>query len=814
MKKPIAFLLALAACWLPATVHGVIAYPYPITLTQPDGSEVTVQLHGDEFLNWMTLDGEVVERGKDGFLQPTGEGHEPSALKIEAARRQRTAMLMQQETAPRQNAAEHASLSIGTHHFLVLLIETSDVRFTTPDAQGALSALLNDSAFTVDGATGSVKDYFTDQSCGRFNPIFDVVGPITIPDSMHVFTASKGQTQDGAPLLLSKACQIADSIIDFTRYDIDQDGLIDNVFFYFAGYNAAEGTEGTIWPHRWSVTGKRYFDGKRLSSYACTSEYRGQSGNRLASIGTFCHEFSHVLGLPDFYDTNDDVNGTAAGLGAYSLMGSGNYNNSGKTPPNFNCMERLLLGWMDSIPELPAASGHVTLAPLQTNAAFKSPCDSINEFFCYEFRNGEKWDASVTAGLLIYHVDKSQRLVGGISAAKRWSSWQGINAVFIHECFKLMQANGDGGAISFGNGTTTFNANTSPSNVDWDGNLTGYDLYDIAYTDDQASFNLIYQDGHRLFGYLRNEWGTPVEGGCVAVGEQKAYSDSAGYFSLPLDTAIKKVTVSIQAETFSPWRATLNIPQGAFFIDVYLAHSQGWNEVTLSKNNGLYKNRIGFGTAQLKTYAKVLFTAKEMSPHTGKTLQKISYIVSGEPGQDEHMSSAAFLKLNGETLLEVEPDTLLKNDWTDIDISGAAIDLPYNTTMEVGYWVCSDSKWPIALDDQPSDGSSYVSSNGTVWTQLTASGGMKNLLINILLKDFVAGDEIVLKPDLLGYSCFGEICLEGLDDRLPVSFYALDGRLLGTAQASDGRLVWTAPSAVSLVMVRQGETAIKMAVNR
>ena len=91
---------------------------------------------------------------------------------------------------------------------------------------------------------------------------------------------------------------------------------------------------------------------------------------------------------------------------------------------------------------------------------------------------------------------------------------------------------------------------------------------------------------------------------------------------------------------------------------------------------------------------------------------------------------------------------------------------------------------------------------------------MKNLLINILLKDFVAGDEIVLKPDLLGYSCFGEICLEGLDDRLPVSFYALDGRLLGTAQASDGRLVWTAPSAVSLVMVRQGETALKMAVNR
>lgn len=58
---------------------------------------------------------------------------------------------------------------------------------------------------------------------------------------------------------------------------------------------------------------------------------------KVEGIGTFCHEFSHCLGLPDFYDTN--YNGHF-GMASWSLMDSGSYNDDGYTPIGYSAYEK------------------------------------------------------------------------------------------------------------------------------------------------------------------------------------------------------------------------------------------------------------------------------------------------------------------------------------------------------------------------------------------------------------------------------------------------------------------------------------------
>ena len=146
------------------------------------------------------------------------------------------------------------------------------------------------------------------------------------------------------------------------------------LFIYYAGYNEAEhGPANTIWPHRWAVypaalypSGSNYagtvasvtFNGKRVFDYACTSELRGASGSNMCGVGTFCHEFGHVLGLPDYYDTTGSQNT----LNSWDIMDAGNYNNLGRTPPTYSVYDRFFLGYL--IPEQESATANLTLNPI------------------------------------------------------------------------------------------------------------------------------------------------------------------------------------------------------------------------------------------------------------------------------------------------------------------------------------------------------------------------------------------------------------------------------------------------------------------
>ena len=516
-RNCIKFMLALSLMLGAALRAGAVgAWPYPIVVTQPDGSTITIQLHGDEFFHWTTSEGRTVKMSEDGFYRECAfdyAGMMKGARLRAEARGGIAPSVRGLSAAPGISPAE--GFSHGEKRFLVLLIEFSDLEFTIENTRAVFNDLLNSDHYDYGRATGSAREYFIDQSRGKFTPVFDVVGPVKVKFGVSTYAKDKGMTQEtGAPKLLKDACDILDAQgFDFSEYDLDKDGYIDNIFFYYAGHNMAEGADGTIWPHKWQVNSAPVYDGVHLWTYACTSEYSGQSGKIRCSIGTFCHEFSHVLGLPDFYDVNGSEEGNSTHPGNYSLMAGGNYNNNGNTPPYYNIEERALLGWLEGtedidvhtriteawkyIVEMPRKSGVLTLAPVQENAAYRSPTDNENEYYLYEYRNGEKWDAYIGEGVLIYHVDKSENMAGKYSANKRWTDygWSGcINDAAVHPCFWLLPAEGNtyGNTAPFGNSVTRFTATTSPAAVCWSGQPSNYNLISISHDGEQARLTLSY----------------------------------------------------------------------------------------------------------------------------------------------------------------------------------------------------------------------------------------------------------------------------------------------------------------------------------
>lgn len=347
---------------------------------------------------------------------------------------------------------EAISPTKGEHRYLVILVETSDVRFSIPNPRQAFWDMLNKQGYSDYGGTGSARDYFIDQSNSLFKPVFDVYGPVTVDIPMSGFTIGRGLTKTGAQRLFATACDQLNATVDFSEYDSDGDNVIDNVFFYYAGYNSADGPDNAIWPHAGKVDYRQWsFDGKQLIDYACTSELKGSSGCEMARIGNFCHEFAHVLGLPDFYDTEMV---SKAGPWDFSLMHNGCYNNSGNTPPSLNCEEKMMLGWLEAIPEVSCPVSGFELKPVSENGGAVVSTENPGEYFYLEYRNGKGWDRYLPVGMVIYHVDKSENMVDGKTAEFRWRRLFNINASPEHPCFDLIEASED--CVTFGNGVNSY----------------------------------------------------------------------------------------------------------------------------------------------------------------------------------------------------------------------------------------------------------------------------------------------------------------------------------------------------------------------
>lgn len=438
MKKLTQHFILLVLFTLPQFLCAIPATPYPVERILPDGSKLTVLLRGDEFFNYtLSEDGYLIRENEQGYfnyveidtrglqLSSTVRVRPKAERTVEeqqlTARIQAFPDLQKQYSAQRtakesqlKDAPQKAYPTSGSPKSLVILVNYTDIKFQISNPQQAFTNLLNQEGYSGNGGTGSARDYFKTASFGVSSPEFVVVGPYNLPNNREYYggNTSSGDDQRAREMVV-EACNAASADgVDFSTYDTDADGIVDNVFIYYAGHNEAEGgAKESIWPHRWQLNTSLTLNGKRIVGYACTSELRGSSGTNMCGIGTFAHEFGHVYGLVDYYATNGASHHT---LSYWNIMDAGAYLNQGRTPPTYSAYDRFYVGWLT--PTLLKSAQDINLPDLKTSnkAYILTAIDAHNlsgsnpnpsEFILLEYRSRSGWDAYIpNSGMLATRI--------------------------------------------------------------------------------------------------------------------------------------------------------------------------------------------------------------------------------------------------------------------------------------------------------------------------------------------------------------------------------------------------------------------------
>lgn len=368
MKRISTLLLSSA---LAAIAMAVPAKRQIATYTHINGNTVTACLMGDEHFHYY----QDVNSGQLLFMSEDGRLYPPSSAEL-ASRKQyaqtRSARAQQARSKTPGNASQfHHGQRIefsreidrtpfdlhGKRRALLMLVDFSDkpLSYTAEDFR----AQVNDENYTGHSNYGSVHDYFLSQSYEQFDLTFDVVGPLQVSKKASYYGSNDIYGNDKYPAtMVAEACELAHAEgINFADYDWDGDGEAEMVVCIYAGGGEAQDAgANTIWPHQWTLSealeygdgpGRFEIDGTYIDRYLVLNELNGNGKSaKLDGIGTFCHEYSHGLGLPDIYDT---VNQYAAsfGMDAWSLMDSGCYNGDGYVPCAYTAYERMYCGWLE-----------------------------------------------------------------------------------------------------------------------------------------------------------------------------------------------------------------------------------------------------------------------------------------------------------------------------------------------------------------------------------------------------------------------------------------------------------------------------------
>lgn len=383
---------------------------------------------------------------------------------------------------------------------LVLLAEFKDLKMSF--ASERFENLMNT-------GEASVRKYFDDQFLGRYDFVFDVAPIVTLSQAHQYYGKNSNGKDSRAAEAVAEACRLAAANgTDFSIYDTDNDGKVDDILLFYAGKDESEGGgDDCIWSHAWKLSAaniKLALNGKVIDSYAATSELSRRSSGKyqFKTIGTICHEYSHSLGLADMYDTDyGGSGGEADGLWkSTALMDKGNFNNDGRTPPYYNAIDRDMLG-IGQREEL--KEGHYVLEPINLNGRFLR-MDTANEgeYYLIECRTNTGWDIYTRCkGLAIYHIDKSANLTGyspvyekDASAAERWTSNE-VNCRPQHQCADMIESLDKANDISqimwpYGK-NNSFTPQSSPSFTLWDGSSSPLSITDILQIGDNVSFNVV-----------------------------------------------------------------------------------------------------------------------------------------------------------------------------------------------------------------------------------------------------------------------------------------------------------------------------------
>lgn len=458
MKKTVLILITLL-CHLAS--HASKGWPYPITVSQPDGTQLTIRINGDADFNWVsTLDNVVLKQVGNGYyianidtngmLSSSGtlahDADKRSSAEQSLCKKQDVKAFLTVNTRPERLAATRgfggkSSTSFfphtGSPRAIVLLVQFANRPFKVQPRK-AFNQYLNsmadrhqDFGNAEDRNTGSVKKYFSDMSGGKFKPQFDLYGPITMPKNVTYY-GEGSSSMERYRELVSEACTMMDDSLDFSMYDADKDGNVDLVYIIYAGYGeSVSSIESTLWPKAFVCGTEIKKDGKYVRLAGISNElngrpdvhYSSKSGLLINGVGLFCHEFSHCMGLPDFYPTvspqwttaNDKQDFDAydnQGMEEWDVMDNGIYLYNGYSPTAYTAWEREKMGWLTI--ETLTKEGKVELKSIDEGGkAYRIKNDkntSGNEYYIVENIQAKGWNKKLPAsGMMVSHVEYEPR---------------------------------------------------------------------------------------------------------------------------------------------------------------------------------------------------------------------------------------------------------------------------------------------------------------------------------------------------------------------------------------------------------------------
>lgn len=478
------------------------------SLSLVDGTEVKAQLVGDEFLHYYV--------SEDGTKYVQDESTGLYRKMTDEVTAQRRAAVRRAQAQGRQKRmlrkAQASNVFQGTKKGLIILVQFTDSKFKSGHDLALYERIANDENYSGNNFRGSIKDYFKAQSHGQFELDFDVAGICQLQHPYAYYGKNSNDNDVRAGQMVAEACLWAhEHGTDFSKYDWDGDGEVDQVFVLYAGHGEAsyDKDPDTIWPHMFYLSASDYgkplsLDGVTVDTYACSSELNGD-GN-LDGIGTFCHEFSHCMGFPDLYDTSSD--GGWFGMGDFDLMCSGSYNGDSKCPAGYSAYEKAECGWL-TLKDMTNIEQETSIAGVQPMSADGDAYVIKNkghedEYYILENRQKTGWDSYLPAsGLMITHVDYDADIWGWNmpNTSGKYEDANGNTKTNDHQRLTIFRAGkstdeyGDASDLYPYGSNNSLTKTSSPASTLYNTNSDGsnymhIDINNIAVKSGKASFTL------------------------------------------------------------------------------------------------------------------------------------------------------------------------------------------------------------------------------------------------------------------------------------------------------------------------------------
>lgn len=276
--------------------------------------------------------------------------------------------------------------STGAYNLLVIPVQFSDKPISDEQMDRLGKAFNGTSA---DTGWESVNSYYKKSSYGKLDMTFDVQKPFVTDKNYKYYEDYSGKitvdgetiTKTGDILLLELALAYYAQSLDLTKYDTDNDGIIDAVYLIYSApvtYDSEANADSIYWAYVTTYpTETQKYDGLEVGYYLfagfdfmdehtgnSNDTYLGQEGytpykGLKIMAETYIHETGHLLGLDDYYDY-EDAKGSGEGLGGADMM---DYNVG-----DHNAYSKLILGWVD--PTVITTTQTVTINAFESSGQF------------------------------------------------------------------------------------------------------------------------------------------------------------------------------------------------------------------------------------------------------------------------------------------------------------------------------------------------------------------------------------------------------------------------------------------------------------